>query len=70
MGLFDKFKKFDKFGYDNDGMIVMDMTKKSITKRVTTKLGMTQTDTTKRVTTKMGMIIVVFILMEFTLIQK
>jgi len=41
-----------------------------MTKRVTTKMDTTKMGMTKRVTTKMGMIIMVFLFMEFTLIQE
>ncbi len=52
------------------GMTTRDTTKTDTIVRDTTKTVTTKMDTTKRVTTKTGMIIVVFILMGFTLIQK
>ncbi|NWJ84452.1 hypothetical protein HX854_06985 [Marine Group I thaumarchaeote] len=48
----------------------MDKTQMGMKKRVTTKMDTTKMGMTKRVTTKMGMIIMVFLFMEFTLIQE
>jgi len=48
----------------------MGTTKRVTTKMDTAKMGITKRVTIKTGTTKMGRIIVVFILMEFTLIQK
>jgi len=48
----------------------MDTTQMGMTKRVTPKMDTTKRGMIKRVTTKMGMIIMVFLFMEFTLIQE